>query len=156
MYRIPDTVSVRPNWFLERSVRINSGLVLIGPSPEIGLIWECLDRLNCLIQCIVRGHKKYGPYKSSKKILRRQSRRQMKSSANEGSLQPRTERIGVSLCALRTEDMGPGQCCPGVDLHCYGCNPNLIALGIPCEDQELVGFKLYSDLVQKIDSKIGH
>ena len=82
-------------------------------------------------------------------MLRRQSRRQMKSSANEGSLQPRTERIGVSLCALRTEDMGPGQCCPGVDLHCYGCNPNLIALGIPCEDQELVGFKLYSDNFSK-------
>lgn len=76
-------------------------------------------------------------HNNEEKMLRRQTRRQMKSSANEDSLQPRTERIGVSLCALRTADMGPGQCCPGVDLHCYGCNPNLIALGIPCEDQEL-------------------
>lgn len=45
------------------------------------------------------------------------------------------ERQGSSRCNLRTDDMFPGQCCPGIDLQCYGCNPKLIKLGIDCEDQ---------------------
>ena len=39
-----------------------------------------------------------------------------------------SERGGESLCSI----MG---CCHGVDLECFGCNPGLLAMGIPCEQQ---------------------
>ena len=73
------------------------------------------------------------------KLMKREDRilNRRRDREKKFPLGPRAERIGVSLCALRTTDMGPGQCCPGVDLQCYGCNPNLLALGIQCEDQAL-------------------
>lgn len=46
----------------------------------------------------------------------------------------RRPRTGEALCKLRElEEMNV--CCDGISLHCYGCNPNLLALGIKCEDQ---------------------
>ena len=44
----------------------------------------------------------------------------------------RRPRTGAALCALREND---DVCCDGISLHCYGCNPNLLALGVKCEDQ---------------------
>lgn len=55
------------------------------------------------------------------------------------------DRHGTSLCSLRTDEMTPGQCCPGTDLQCYGCNPKLAQLGIECEDQAVR--KLGTDII---------
>ena len=38
------------------------------------------------------------------------------------------ERLGESLCSLNG-------CCPNVDISCFGCNPGLLDMGIPCEEQ---------------------
>lgn len=50
----------------------------------------------------------------------------------EGIGRMELNRFGTSHCAFRPSNMGPGQCCPGIDLACYGCNGDL---DIPCEDQ---------------------
>ena len=42
-------------------------------------------------------------------------------------------RKGSSLCSLREKD---NQCCNGVSLDCYGCNPVLLELGVSCESQQ--------------------
>ena len=44
----------------------------------------------------------------------------------------RGARSGAALCALREND---DVCCDGISLHCYGCNPDLLALGVKCADQ---------------------
>ena len=43
-----------------------------------------------------------------------------------------SERKGDSLCGLR-----PSGCCQGVDLTCFGCHPELLDMGIPCEQQSV-------------------
>ena len=42
------------------------------------------------------------------------------------------ERKGESLCGIR-----PTGCCQGVDLECFGCHPELLEMGIPCEQQSI-------------------
>ena len=42
-------------------------------------------------------------------------------------------RKGSSLCSLRVRDE---QCCNGVSLDCYGCNPVLLELGVSCDSQQ--------------------
>ena len=46
------------------------------------------------------------------------------------------DRAFKSICSLRGS--GPKeQCCNDVDLDCHGCNPTLLSMGIPCEDQSI-------------------
>jgi len=87
-------------------------------------------------------------YSNVAAITTRQDDKKLKTSVDDTRRQigrTKMNRHGASQCSLRTEQMTPGQCCPGTDLQCYGCNPNLIELGIGCEDQKIQ--KLGSDIV---------
>ena len=43
-------------------------------------------------------------------------------------------RSGTSLCSLRSPSK-PDQCCEGINLECFGCNPVLLSDGQKCVDQ---------------------
>ena len=52
----------------------------------------------------------------------------------------RNFRKGSSLCSLREKEVVNGldvvnQCCEWASLDCFGCNPVLLQLGIPCKSQ---------------------
>ena len=54
-----------------------------------------------------------------------------KNAASKFKLE-NSERKGESLCGIR-----PTGCCQGVDLECFGCHPELLEMGIPCEQQSI-------------------
>ena len=60
-------------------------------------------------------------------------RKRAKLSRNTKKFSDNTSRKGNSQCSLREEN---NQCCKGIGLGCFGCNPVLLELGIPCENQK--------------------
>ena len=60
-------------------------------------------------------------------------RKRAKLSRDTKKYLDNNSRTGNSLCSLRETD---NQCCNGASLNCYGCNPVLLELGVPCENQE--------------------
>ena len=43
---------------------------------------------------------------------------------------------GTAACDIREFGGEDNNCCEGIVLTCFGCHPNLLALGIPCRDQD--------------------
>ena len=62
-------------------------------------------------------------------LQREKLSRALKIGANGSAV-----RQGNSLCSLRSISKAD-QCCDGVDLECFGCNPLLFTNGQLCEDQ---------------------